>query len=66
MTNSQERRNDMSDQDYKRGRRDGKELSYKPPVKERIFTKYPKGDKDRLDNYDQGYRHGREDRKKRK
>jgi hypothetical protein len=50
--------------DYKRGRRDGKELTYKPPVKERIFTRNTKEEIDRLNEYKQGFRHGRNDRKK--
>jgi hypothetical protein len=56
----------MSNKDYERGKRDGERLDYKPPVEERIFTQYTPEEKEKLDDYDQGYRHGREDRDKKR
>lgn len=56
----------MSNGDYNRGRRDGRERTYNPPVRERIFTSYPKAEKERLDEYKQGYRHGRNDRERKR
>lgn len=52
--------------DYGSGRRDGREGTYCPPVKERIFTSRPKDEQNRLDDYRQGYRHGVKDRERNK
>jgi hypothetical protein len=54
----------MGNKDYQRGRKDGKEYTYHPPVKERIFTSYKKDELERLEDYRQGYRHGKQDREK--
>jgi len=54
----------MSDHDYKLGRRDGQELTYNPPVKERIFTSYTDEERQRRDDYYQGFVHGKGDREK--
>jgi hypothetical protein len=56
----------MSDQDFKRGKRDGREGIYSPPVPERIITSRPKEEQERLDEYNQGVDHGRQERKERK
>ena len=53
----------MSHGDYNRGRRDGRESMYEPPVKERIITNYSDKELERLREYKQGYRHGKNDRK---
>jgi hypothetical protein len=41
-------------------------MTYKPPVPARIFTRSTKEERERLDNYDQGYRHGKKERERRK
>jgi hypothetical protein len=56
----------MSNKDYERGRRDGKENTYHPPVRERLFTSYKKDELERLDDYKQGYGHGKQDRERKR
>jgi hypothetical protein len=51
----------MSQHDYAIGRRDGKEMTYDPPVPTRVFTSRPPEEQQRLDDYYQGYKHGKQD-----